>query len=245
MILSSIGDFFLMKAVILAGGYGKRLKPLTDNVPKSLLPVGDRSIIEWQIKWLKHYGIDEVIICAGHLKEKIIEKIGDGTRYGVRVSYALEEEPLGTAGALKNAEHLLKFEDVFVTLNGDILTDLNPMELFEELDEDVIGVLALVHLPSPFGIVDFDPETRVIKSFVEKPKIPGYWINAGVYAFRPEIFHYLPERGDIERTAFPKLAWEGRLKAHLFDSDTWMSVDSHKDLEEASKTIPKLEIFGG
>lgn len=232
-----------MKAVILAGGYGKRLKPLTDNVPKSLLPVGDRTIIEWQIKWLKYYGIDEVIICAGYLKEMVIEKIGDGGRYGVRVSYVLEEDPLGTAGALKNAEHLLKSESVFVALNGDILTDLNPMELLKDLDESVVGVLALVSLLSPFGIVDFDPKTRMIKSFIEKPKLASHWINAGVYAFRPEIFHYLPERGDIERTTFPKLAWEGKLKAHPFDSNTWMSVDSHKDLEEASKTIPKLEIF--
>lgn len=243
MILSLTNDIFVMKAVILAGGYGKRLKPLTDNVPKSLLPVGDRSIIEWQMKWLKHYGVDELIICAGYLKEKIIEKIGDGKSYGVRVSYVLEEEPLGTAGALKNAEHLLKSEDVFIVLNGDVLTDLNPMELPADLHGDTVGVLALVCLPSPFGIVNFDSKTRVIKSFIEKPKISDYWINAGVYAFRSRIFNYLPERGDVERIVFPKLAEQGKLKAHLFDHCIWMSVDSHKDLEEASKIIPRIEIF--
>jgi len=234
-----------MKAVILAGGYGKRLKPLTDTLPKPLLPVGERGIIEWQIKWLKHFGVDEIVICAGYLKEKIIEKIGDGGDYGVRVSYALEEEPLGTAGALKNAEHLLRTDEVFIALNGDVLTDLNPMELLADLRGDIIGVMALVGLPSPFGIVNFDPKTRVIKSFTEKPKITEYWINAGVYAFKRKIFDYLPERGDIERTAFPKLAEEGKLKAHLFYSCVWMSVDSHKDLEEATKIIPNLEVFRG
>lgn len=227
----------------MAGGYGKRLKPLTDTMPKSLLPVGERSIIEWQIMWLRYYGIKDIVICAGYLKEKIIEKIGDGRKYGVEVSYVLEEEPLGTAGALKNAEDALRLEDIFIALNGDVLTDLNPIELLPDLDEDVVGVMALVNLPSPFGIVDFDPETRMIKSFREKPKLSDYWINAGIYALKKWIFDYLPKRGDIERTTFPKLAGEGKLRAHLYTSCTWVSIDSHKDLEEASKIIPTLGIF--
>ncbi|MCD6236283.1 MAG: nucleotidyltransferase family protein [Thaumarchaeota archaeon] len=232
-----------MKAVILAGGYGKRLKPLTETTPKPLLPIAGKGIIEWQIKWLKHYGVDEVIICAGYLKEKIIERVGNGSRYGVKVGYVVEEEPLGTGGALKNAEHILKKEDSFLVLNGDVLTDFNPLALIDDLEDGYVGAMALVHLPSPFGIVHFDQKTMKIKSFTEKPRISEYWINAGVYAFKPEIFDYLPESGDIERTAFPKLAEEGKLKAHLFESCIWMSIDSHKDLEEASKIIPRLDIF--
>jgi len=227
----------------LAGGLGKRLRPYTESLPKSLLTVADRGIIEWQMKWLRHYGVDEVVICAGYLKEKIVERIGSGSRYGMKVGYVVEEEPLGTGGALKNAEHLLRNEDNFLVLNGDVLTDLNPMELVRDLDGECIGVIALVHLPSPFGVVSFDRGTMRITSFMEKPKIAEYWINAGVYAFKSEIFRYLPETGDIERTAFPRLAEEGRLKAHLYDSCVWMSIDSHKDLEEASRIIPSLEIF--
>ncbi len=233
----------MMKAVILAGGYGKRLRPFTETTPKPLLPVAGRGIIEWQIKWLKHYGIDEIVICAGYLKEKIIEQIGNGSRYGVKVGYVVEEEPLGTGGALKNAEHILKNEASFLVLNGDVLTDFNPMELVEDLKDDFVGAMALVHLPSPFGVVNFDQKTMKIVSFVEKPRISEYWINAGVYAFKSEIFNYLPESGDIERIVFPKLAEEGRLRAHLFESCVWMSIDSHKDLEEASKIIPNLDIF--
>jgi len=233
----------LMKAVILAGGYGKRLRPFTETTPKPLLPVAGRGIIEWQIKWLKYYGIDEIVICAGYLKEKIIEQIGNGSRYGVKVGYVVEEEPLGTGGALKNAEHILKNEASFLVLNGDVLTDFNPMELVEDLRDDFVGAMALVHLPSPFGVVNFDQKTMKIVSFVEKPRISEYWINAGVYAFKSEIFNYLPESGDIERIVFPKLAEEGRLRAHLFESCVWMSIDSHKDLEEASKIIPNLDIF--
>jgi len=234
-----------MKAVILAGGYGKRLRPLTETLPKPLLPVGDKGIIEWQIAWLRRYGVDEIIVCAGYLKEKIIERLGNGSRYGVKIGYAVEEDPLGTGGALKNAEPFLRREDKFLMLNGDVLTDLNPLELLKDLDEKYIGSIALVHLPSPFGVINFDPETGRIESFIEKPRISEYWINAGVYALRSEIFDYLPEKGDIEKTAFPKLAERGLLKAHPFESCIWMSIDSHKDLEEASRIIPSLEIFKG
>lgn len=232
-----------MKAVILAGGYGKRLKPYTETVPKPLLPVAEKPILEWQLRWLKYYGFEEVLICAGYLKEKLIEEVGSGSRYGVRIGYVVEDKPLGTGGALKNAEHILVNEKVFIVVNGDILTDLNPNRLLENLGEKDLGVLALTPLPSPYGVIKFDSSTLKILNFVEKPKIKEYWINAGVYAFRSEVFKYLPEKGDIERTALPKLAEEGKLRAALFEENFWMSIDSHKDLEEASKHVPSLSIF--
>ena len=232
-----------MKAVILAGGYGKRLKPYTENVPKPLLPVAGRSILEWQVKWLKHYGFEEILICAGYLKEKLVNEVGSGVKYGVRVGYVVEDEPLGTGGALKNAEHILRNDESFLLINGDILTDLDPNELLEDLEGRYLGAIALVQLPSPYGIVKFDEKTRKVISFVEKPRLMDYWINAGVYVFKREVFNYLPERGDIEKTALPRLADDGKLKAHLFENAFWMSIDSHKDLEEASKIIPTLSIF--
>ncbi len=232
-----------MKAVILAGGFGKRLRPYTDTTPKPLLLIAGKPIIEWQIKWLKHYGFRDIIVCAGYLKEKIIEEIGSGRKYGVRVGYVIEDEPLGTGGAVKNAGHVLEGDEEFVVVNGDIITDLDPNILFETLSENDIGAIALTPLPSPYGVVRFDPQTLKIISFVEKPKIRERWINAGVYAFRRDIFKYLPDRGDIERTALPRLAEEGRLSATLFEESFWMSIDSHKDLEEAGKKVPNLGIF--
>ena len=232
-----------MRAVILAGGYGKRLKPYTENVPKPLLPVAGRSILEWQVRWLKHYGFEEILICAGYLKEKLVNEVGSGVKYGVRVGYVVEDEPLGTGGALKNAEHILRNDESFLLINGDILTDLNPNELLEDLEGEYLGAIALVQLPSPYGIVKFDEKTRKVISFVEKPRLMDYWINAGVYVFKREVFNYLPERGDIEKTALPRLADDGKLKAHLFGDAFWMSIDSHKDLEDASKIIPTLSIF--
>lgn len=229
--------------VILAGGYGKRLKPYTETMPKPLLQVANRPILEWQLRWLRHYGFNEVLICAGYLKERLVEEVGSGARYGVRVGYVMEDEPLGTGGALKNAEHILSSEKEFIVVNGDILTDLNPAQLLEVLGEKDVGAIALTPLPSPYGVIKFDYETFKILSFIEKPRIKEYWINAGVYAFRREVFEYLPEKGDIERTALPRLAEEGRLRAALFEENFWMSIDSHKDLEEASKRVPSLGIF--
>jgi NDP-sugar pyrophosphorylase family protein len=222
-----------VKAVILAGGFGKRLKPLTDQRPKPMIEVLNVPIIEWQVKWLKKYGISEVIICVGYMKERIIDHVGSGSRLGVKVGYAVEEEPLGTGGALKNAESLLAGQDSFFMINGDILTDLDPNKLGLNSGHQS---LALVSLRSPFGVVELDSDSKVL-GFVEKPTIPDRWINAGVYRFTQQVFDYLPENGNIEVTALPILAKEGKLNAVKFENVFWRSIDSHKDIEEASKEM--------
>lgn len=222
-----------MKAVILAGGYGKRLRPLTDQMPKPMIEVLGLPIIEWQVKWLSSYGIKEFVICVGYLKEHIINHIGSGSRLGVKVGYAVEEEPLGTGGALKNAEGLLSGQKEFFMVNGDILTNLDPNKL---RDGGGTHALALVPLRSPFGVVEVDKDSKVL-GFVEKPKITDRWINAGVYHFASDVFSYLPENGNIEVTALPALAKEGRLKGTRYEDIFWRSIDSHKDIEEAAREM--------
>jgi mannose-1-phosphate guanylyltransferase len=223
-----------MKAVILAGGFGKRLRPLTDQRPKPMIEVLNIPIIERQVKWLKKFGISEVIVCVGYMKEQIIDHIGSGNRLGVKVGYAVEEEPLGTGGALKNAESLLAKQDSFFMINGDILTELDPNKL--QINNGGHQSLALVPLRSPYGVVELGADSKVI-GFVEKPKIPDKWINAGVYHFTQDVFEYLPENGNIEMTALPALAKEGKLNATRFEDVFWRSIDSHKDIDEASKEI--------
>ena len=226
-----------MKALILAGGYGKRLRPLTHNRPKPLVEIHGKPILFWQIDWLKKYGIKEVVLAVGYLKEKIIETVGSGRELGVKVSYVVEDEPLGTGGGLKNGESILRNEDKFLVLNGDIIAEFNIKRLVDAVSKDVVGSIALVPLPSPYGIVKFNPETMKIVEFAEKPLLREYWINAGVYCFTPEIFSYLPDRGDIERTAFPKLASEGRLKGVTYTDALWKSIDTVKDVEEAERLL--------
>ncbi len=231
-----------MKALILAGGYGKRLRPLTQEKPKPLIEIKGKPILAWQFDWLKKNGVNEVILAIGYLKERIIEEIGSGKRYGIKVGYVVEDEPLGTAGGLKNAAHLLSNEKYFYVLNGDIITNLSLRRLSEALNEDTVGAIAVVPLRSPYGIIRFDENTGRILSFIEKPILQEYWINAGVYCLTPKIFEYLPERGDIEKTAFPKLAKEGLLRAVAFDNVLWKSIDTHKDVEEAEKLLSEKPI---
>ncbi len=227
-------------AVILAGGFGKRLRPYTEEIPKPLVSVAEKPILEWQIEWLKQYGFNEFVLLVGYRKEKIIEYIGSGSRLDVKVTYVVEDEPLGTGGAIKNAEHILSKEERFLVLNGDILTNLNPMKLFEKLDEDpeLAAVIASIPLPSPYGVLEIR-DSRVT-GFVEKPRLKDYWINAGIYAMKPDALKYFPERGDLERTAFPAMAKDGVLGAVKYTDIFWKAVDTYKDLEEATKAILRL-----
>lgn len=228
-----------MKAVILAGGQGKCLKPLTDNTPKPLICVAGKPIIVHQMDWLKRHGVGEFIVTIGYLKDRFIEVLGSGRKYGVHVSYVVEEEPLGTGGGLKNAEPLLKNEEVFYVVNGDVLTDIDLGRLLEELGE-ALGVIALVPLSSPYGTVKLEGST--VSSFEEKPTLKDYWINAGVYLFKPGVFKYLPEKGDLEKTLFPRLAEEGKLKAVKYSNGCfWKSIDTWKDLEEVEGILGKTD----
>jgi len=223
-----------MKAAILAGGFGKRLRPYTDTVPKPLIKVGGKPILEYQVEWLKKQGINEFIFLVGYKSEKIVEYFGDGDRHGVKIEYSIEKEALGTGGAIKNAQVYLSNEDLFIVLNGDILTDLRILPMLQAIDKDVIGILALVPLPSPYGIVEFNDEDYITR-FREKPLLDEYWINAGVYLFRKEVLNYLPRKGDIEKTTFPRLAHERLLKAVKYQGVFWRSIDTFKDIEYIEK----------
>jgi mannose-1-phosphate guanylyltransferase len=226
-----------MKAVILAGGFGKRLKPLTDQKPKPMIEVLNIPIIEWQVRWLRKFGIKEFVMCVGYMREQILDHIGDGSRFGAKVKYSIEEEPLGTGGALKNAKNFLAGRDSFFMLNGDVLTELDPTKLQVSSSHTI----ALVPLRSPFGVVELDRNSRVL-GFVEKPEISDKWINAGVYHFTQEVFRYLPDNGNIEVTALPALAKEGKLQAVKYRNVFWRSIDSHKDIEEAAKEIQAVKM---
>lgn len=226
-----------MKAAIIAGGLAKRLRPITEEIPKSLVEVAGKPVIEWQLRWLKANGVDSAVILAGYRYEKLIEFLGSGRRFGMSVTYVVEDTPLGTGGAIKNAEPYLSNE-VFIAVNGDVITDIPLNRLVEVVrsDETTMAAIALVPLKSPYGVVKTTRDGRV-ESFVEKPSIEEYLINAGIYAMRDRVFQYLPEVGDIERTTFPRLATEGRLYGVKFTGNYWKSIDTIKDVEEATNDI--------
>ena len=226
-----------MKAILLAGGRGKRLRPITDDLPKALVPVAGKPILQWQIEWLRRYGVESFVLSIGHLAHRVQEAFGDGSDLGVNIEYVVEEEPLGTGGALRKAMSSIGSTDpVFVT-NGDLLTDLDPRRAERSRTErGAIGAINLVPLPSPYGVVELD-SASLVSSFREKPLLRDHWINAGVYTLAPEVFPYLPERGSLEHDVFPVLAREGKLLGYRYEGCFWHSIDSHKDIEEASEKI--------
>ena len=226
-----------MKALILAGGFGKRLRPFTFERPKPMLEVAGIPVIERQMRWLKGNGVDELIICVGYLKEKIMEYVGNGSRFEVSVEYSVEESTLGTGGAIKNAESLLHNEQAFYVINGDILTTIDP----RKLAGDTTHAVSAVPMKSPFGIITSDSSDYVTE-FLQKPVMNDIWINAGVYYFTNEIFRHLPDVGNFEDAVLPMLAKQGKLKVVKFGNSDhyWRSIDSHWDLEEASKEAIRL-----
>ncbi|MGI8553265.1 MAG: nucleotidyltransferase family protein [Dehalococcoidia bacterium] len=224
-----------MQAIILAGGKGERLRPLTNDRPKGMVEVGGRPILAWQIAWLRYNGVRDVIISCGYLHEVIERYFGDGARAGVRIRYAVEEEPLGRGGGFRYAMDLLGSDRPIVGTNGDIITNLDLRAVVRlHQQAGVMSTDVLVPLQSPYGIVDVD-ERGYVRSFQEKPVLP-YWLNGGIYLFDPMIRDLLPERGDHEDTTFPRLAAEGRLLGYRTRS-FWRPADTIKDVTELDRAL--------
>jgi NDP-sugar pyrophosphorylase family protein len=211
----------LMKGVILAGGEGTRLRPLTLALPKPVVPVVDRPLLEHQLDLLGSAGVTEVVFSVAYRPEKVQAIFGDGRRFGKRIVYAVEESPLGTGGAVKNAEGHL--DDLTVVLNGDILTDVEMREVVAQHKASGASatlVLAPVPNPAAFGLVETDPSGRVVR-FTEKPdpsQITTDTINAGIYLLQTSTLSLIPpgQVHSIERGFFPALLARGDLvRAHV------------------------------
>ena len=203
-----------MQAVILVGGEGTRLRPLTSTVPKPVIPLVDRPFMAYMLEWLRGHGVDDVVMSLGFLAGGVRDVLGDGSRYGVRLRYVEEPRPLGTGGAVKYAESLL--DERFLMLNGDVLTDLDlTAQLALHEAKGARGTLALVPVedPSNYGLVRLEPDGAV-REFVEKPspeQIDTNLISAGAYVLEREVLAPVPPDRpvSIEREVFPRLVGDG------------------------------------
>ena len=220
-----------MKAIILAGGRGKRLKPVTDYVPKPLVPIKNIPIIEWQIRYLKKFGIREVIICTGY-KADMIESYLSMKKLGMKIKFSIEKTPLGTGGAIKKAGKWINDKSFFV-INGDTITNIDLHQLASKKN-----AIAAIELRTKYGILE--TESDKIINFKEKKEISDTWMNAGIYHLQKEVLKKLPIKGDIEKTVFPDYAKKGMLNTIKFKNVEWFSVDSFKDMEECSKRVEKI-----
>ena len=232
-----------MYAMILAGGKGERLRPLTDNVPKPMVHLCGKPILQHQIEWLKEGGVTDVVFLAGYLWDTIQDYFGRGSGFGFNAVYSVEDSPLGRGGAIKKGYALVPpDEETVVVLNGDIVTD-ERLDLIlarhrerKSRDASLLATLLVVPMVSPYGLVDIDAADEVT-GFREKVELP-HWINGGVYVFDRAIFCGFPDLGDHEVETFPQLAQEGRIAAFKTRS-FWTSIDSFKDLREAEEHMSR------
>jgi mannose-1-phosphate guanylyltransferase len=228
-----------MKAIVLAGGLGMRLRPLTDDRPKALIPLKGRPISEYQIKWLvKEGAIDSITFACGYKWEKLKEHFGTSFE-GIPIEYSVEEKPLGTGGGVKKAlSSSSQNEDLLVVTNGDIITDLPLRRMIEAHRQagEISASMLVVPYRSRFGVVKID-KLKVVRGFEEKPAFPDVWINGGVYVLNGRRAQkYLPDRGDIERETFPNLVTRGELLSYPYYGE-WYFIDSLKDLKELEENI--------
>ncbi len=230
------------RAIILAGGQGQRLRPLTSDRPKCMVEILGTPIIAFQLHWLRCYDVRHVVIAAGYLHESIVNFLGDGSKWQMRITYSIEEEPLGRGGAFKKALgsiSSLRETDVVYAFNGDIICNLSLKALADfHVSARAMASIVTVPLSSPYGIVDVGDD-NIVTGFREKPQLP-FHVNAGIYAFSPAIIDLLPDKGDHEDTTFPLLAKQGTLKAFKTTNILWKSIDTMKDVSEIRSEMERV-----
>ncbi len=234
-----------MQALILAGGKGTRLRPLTMHTPKPIVPIANQPFLLYQLELLKRADVRDVILSLSYQPQKIEDKIGDGTDYNVRVSYAVEASPLGTAGAYRNAASLIS--ETTVVFNGDVLTDIDMNEVIRfhrERQAAATIVLAPVPNPTAYGLVETEKDGRV-RRFLEKPKpeeVTCDTINAGIYILEPRVLDYVPEGEPFmfEYGVFPQLLE----RKEPFFAYTWRGY--WRDIGTASSYLQaNLDVIAG
>jgi len=231
-----------VQAIVLVGGEGTRLRPLTYGTPKPMVPIVNTPFLARTMERLYEAGIRDVILAAGYMPQAIVDYFGDGTRLGMNITYVIEESPLGTAGAIKNVERHIRGS--FFVLNGDVLTslDLGAMSEYHR-SKGGIGTLHLIPVedPSAFGCVVHD-SYGLVSAFVEKPpreKAPTNEINAGTYLLEPEILAMIPagRMVSIERETFPEIIASGKHLYAYTTNDYWIDVGRPEQYLAAHRDI--------
>jgi len=218
-----------MKALFLAGGKGLRLQPLTDKVPKPMVPIMNKPLLERTIVSLKKSGITEIVISTCYKPDYIKDYFGNGKDFGVEIEYIVEDIPLGTGGAIKKAE--AQFNDTFIVFNSDILSNIDIQKMIQfHKDSKALATIAVTEVedPSAYGVIEYDENAYAV-SFIEKPKpdqITSNFINAGIYIFEPKILEEIPENRpvSIEKETFPSLLAKGHKIGVYKSSSYWIDI---------------------
>ncbi|MEV6755469.1 mannose-1-phosphate guanyltransferase [Streptomyces sp. NPDC051214] len=237
-----------MKAVVMAGGEGTRLRPMTSSMPKPLLPVANRPIMEHVLRLLKRHGLTETVVTVQFLASLVKNYFGDGEELGMELTYANEEKPLGTAGSVKNAEEALK-DDAFLVISGDALTDFDLTELINfHKEKGALVTVCLTRVPNPleFGITIVDEEGKV-ERFLEKPtwgQVFSDTVNTGIYVMEPEVFDYVDADVSVDWSGdvFPQLMKEGKPIYGYIAEGYWEDVGTHESYVKAQADVLERKV---
>ncbi len=243
-----------MKGIIIAGGFGTRLRPLTFHRPKPLVPVANRPFLEYQIALLSKHGINDIVLATNYMAEQIEEHFGDGSRFGVQMRYALEDKPLGTGGAIRNAAEMFPGETV-VVFNGDVLTDFDITKILTYHNtKRATATITLSEVPSPhpFGVLLLNPEGKVVEWLepseetkknlaLDQDIVPTGkdLINAGFYVLSPEFIARIPQGvpSSVERDIYPRLLAEQAPVYGIAPGGFWMDVGRAEQLLVATQAV--------
>ena len=234
-----------MKAIIMAGGFGSRLRPLTCDLPKPMVPILNKPVMEYSVELLREHGIKQIGVTTCYLPEMIQDYFGDGRNWGVHLEYFLENEPLGTAGSVRNAEEFL--DDTFIVVSGDALTDINltdAIRFHREKGGLATLVLTRQEVPLEYGVVMVDEEGEITR-FLEKPswgEVFSDLVNTGIYILEPEVFEYFPKatKFDFSKDLFPLLMRNGNPLYGYAASGYWSDIG---DVESYMQT--QFDILNG
>lgn len=224
-----------MKAIILAGGKGTRLAPYTTVLPKPLMPIGDMSILEVVLRQLAHYGFDEVTLAVGYLAELIMAYCGDGSKFGLKISYSREDQPLGTAGPIGLVPNL---EETFLVMNGDLLTTLDYGDLLRSHRErGAITTLAAYRREVKIDLGVVETQNGWVTDYVEKPTY-HFSVSTGIYIFEPAVQAYIPpgKHLDLPELILTLVKNQQKVNAYPFEG-YWLDIGRHDDYETAMQTF--------
>lgn len=225
----------LLQAVIMAGGFGSRLRPLTEDMPKPMLPVGGRPLMEVLLEQLRDSGIHNVNVTTHYRPEKITDYFGDGKKFGVELNYVNEESPLGTGGALGLIPKPL---DPLLVINGDVLTQVDFRAMFafhQENKADLTLAVRQYEFEVPYGVIDC--EGVLVKGIQEKPRY-NFFVNAGIYLLQPDVYEYIPAGQRFNMTEL--IQWlldDGRVVVSFPVREYWLDIGQHADYAKAQKDV--------
>ncbi len=227
-----------VKAVIMAGGFGTRLRPLTDDTPKPMLPIAGRPLLERMIERLRDCGIRQINVTTHYMPEKIIGHFGDGTDFGVKLDYVSEDQPLGTAGSLRLVADV---DEPLLVINGDILTSVDFADMLafhrENRADMTIGV-GQYDFEVPYGVVESDQ--GIVRQVREKPRYE-FLVNAGIYLIEPSVRRYIPDDHRYDMTdLIARLLAEGHTVASFPIVEYWLDIGQQDDFHRAQKDVPQM-----